>query len=77
METLNERGNTKKTTEQQQENVKRWVAALRSGNYAQGRGCLRSADDEFCCLDLSNGFPGGRPFWGADFWIGIQLPFNI
>ena len=54
METLNERGNTMKTTEQQQENVKRWVTALRSGSYVQGRGCLRSADDEFCCLGVAN-----------------------
>ena len=30
----------------------RWVAALRSGKYAQGRHSLRSADDKFCCLGV-------------------------
>ena len=29
-----------------------WVAALRSGDYQQGKGTLRSADDEFCCLGV-------------------------
>jgi hypothetical protein len=33
--------------------VKRaWVAALRSGEYQQGTGCLRSKDDKFCCLGV-------------------------
>lgn len=31
---------------------KRWVEALRSGKYTQGRGSLRSRDDEFCCLGV-------------------------
>lgn len=75
METLNEGGNTMKTTEQQQENVKRWVAALRSGNYAQGRGCLRSADDEFCCLGVANDLFGEWSVpWGqssvTECWAG-------
>lgn len=30
----------------------RWVAALRSGEYEQGRGVLRSADNCFCCLGV-------------------------
>lgn len=35
----------------------RWVAALRSGEYVQGRDCLRSTgpadvDDAFCCLGV-------------------------
>ena len=75
METLNERGNTMKTTEQQQENVKRWVAALRSGSYVQGRGCLRSADDEFCCLGVANDLFGEWSVpWGqssvTECWAG-------
>jgi hypothetical protein len=28
------------------------VDALRSGDYAQGRGVLRKADDRFCCLGV-------------------------
>lgn len=29
-----------------------WVAALRSGEYKQGRGQLRNTDDEYCCLGV-------------------------
>lgn len=29
-----------------------WLDALRSGEYKQGRGELRTADDEFCCLGV-------------------------
>ena len=31
---------------------KKWVAALRSGEYRQGTGRLRSKDDRFCCLGV-------------------------
>lgn len=30
----------------------RWLEALRSGNYKQGRGVLRNKEDEFCCLGV-------------------------
>lgn len=30
----------------------KWVKALRSGKYKQGRSALRSATDEFCCLGV-------------------------
>lgn len=30
----------------------KWVAALRSGNYRQGKGKLRTHDDRFCCLGV-------------------------
>lgn len=30
----------------------RWVEALRSGEYKQGAGCLRTTDDCFCCLGV-------------------------
>lgn len=29
-----------------------WVAKLRSGEYTQGRGNLRSRDNKFCCLGV-------------------------
>lgn len=32
--------------------AKLWVEALRSGHYRQGRGALRSATNEFCCLGI-------------------------
>ena len=31
---------------------KRWVAALRSGEYEQGKERLRSGGDEYCCLGV-------------------------
>lgn len=34
------------------DNAKKWVAALRSGEYRQGRGALRSGD-EYCCLGVA------------------------
>jgi len=30
----------------------KWLAALRSGDYKQGKAALRSKDDEFCCLGV-------------------------
>jgi hypothetical protein len=30
----------------------RWVEALQSGNFTQGRGLLRSTDDRYCCLGV-------------------------
>lgn len=30
----------------------KWVAALRSGEYKQGMGSLRSSSNEFCCLGV-------------------------
>lgn len=30
----------------------KWVAALRSGEYKQGRSNLRSEDESFCCLGV-------------------------
>lgn len=32
--------------------MKRWIKALRSGEYKQGRGCLRTDNNEFCCLGV-------------------------
>lgn len=31
---------------------KKWLEALRSGEYKQGRAVLRTADDKFCCLGV-------------------------
>lgn len=35
-----------------QEIKKEWVAALRSGEYKQGRKTMRNKKDEFCCLGV-------------------------
>lgn len=29
-----------------------WLEALRSGEYQQGKSCLRTDDDKFCCLGV-------------------------
>lgn len=41
------------TTKRMRPSVKKkWLAALRSGEYKQGSGALRTADDRFCCLGV-------------------------
>lgn len=35
-----------------QEVKKKWVAALRSGDYTQGLGSLKNAKSEYCCLGV-------------------------
>jgi hypothetical protein len=40
-------------TPEQLEFRKRWVEALRSGNWKQGKYCLRSVDGSFCCLGVA------------------------
>lgn len=44
---------------------RRWIAALRSGEYCQGNGSLRPGSNEFCCLgvlcDLAS--KDGGPGW--------------
>lgn len=32
--------------------IRKWVRALRSGKYKQGRGALRPVADQFCCLGV-------------------------
>ena len=59
------------------ENAKKWVAALRSGEYKQGQYNLRSDQDHFYCLGVacdlydSNkmGTHGNRGYWVC--WIFI------
>lgn len=38
--------------EERDELRRRWVEALESGEYAQGLGCLRNGDGQFCCLGV-------------------------
>jgi hypothetical protein len=35
------------------ENVKKWVAALRSGEYKQGQFAMHKPDDSHCCLGVA------------------------
>lgn len=43
---------SKFTKREQESNRKKWVAALRSGKYLQGRGALKSRD-KYCCLGVA------------------------
>lgn len=35
-----------------QEQKDKWIAALRSGDYVQGRHCLQTWNHKFCCLGV-------------------------
>ena len=35
------------------ENARAWVAALRSGEYKQGKGALRPTKNSYCCLGVA------------------------
>lgn len=54
------------------ETLQKWVAALRSGQYAQGRGALRYRDNTWCCLGVLADVSGvGKwselPGWGGAY----------
>lgn len=49
-------------TDEQRENNRRWVEALRSGKYKQGQGCLHR-NNTFCCLGVAHDVFG--PGWAA------------
>jgi hypothetical protein len=45
---------------------KRWVAALRSGKFAQGRSALRD-EDSYCCLGVLKAVACKKPRWKTPF----------
>jgi hypothetical protein len=58
-------------------NAKKWLNALRSGKYKQGRARLKSAD-EFCCLGVACDISGlGK--WDKDKYLGKEafLPIQV
>ena len=58
-----------------QEIKQKWIDALLSGKYKQGRGLLRQNDDEYCCLgvlcDLHAQETGGE--WALDLMDGTYM----
>lgn len=58
------------------ENMRKWIAALRSGEFKQGTGTLRTHDDTYCCLgvacELHRREVGGK--W--DKFVDFQNPFS-
>lgn len=69
----------KYTHEQQKENRAKWVAALRSGEYEQGRGRL-CRDGKYCCIGVLCHLAGMEfksrslpPFeCGVNHWCGLS-----
>ena len=55
--------------------MKKWVKALRSGDYKQGKKVLLTNDGKFCCLgvlcDISPKYLGGR--WDGTAMFGESL----
>lgn len=60
-----------------QDIAEKWVAALESGKYVQGKGLLRDTDGKYCCLGVlcdlaveegivSKVDDGGATFYGVD-----------
>ena len=33
--------------------IKKWLTALRSGKYEQGKGYLKNTDEKYCCLGVA------------------------
>jgi len=67
-------------TSDQQENMRTWIAALRSGQYRQGTGTLRWPDedgDRFCCLGVACEVLGAS--WDGGYYdgSGTFLPSTI
>lgn len=55
----------------------KWLDALRSGQYEQGRGTMRTEDNKFCCLGvlcdlLDPGEWEQGPFTNAYFFDGMR-----
>lgn len=62
------------TREQIRENRKKWVEAIRSGNYVQAQGVLRTAENAFCCLgvacEIFKDHPDVQRGWTkGDYWF--------
>jgi len=53
------------------EDAKRWIEALMSGRYKQGKNCLRNADNEFCCLGVA------MDVLAPDEWSSETVPLDI
>ena len=63
-----------KLTRTQKERIKRFIAALRSGKYKQGKGRLRQ-DNRFCCLGVACDVSKRslRADWDLDSFLGENL----
>lgn len=55
----------------------KWIEALRSGNYQQGRQQLKTWDNKFCCLGvLCDLYKKEKPDTSIN-WLRGDLPHNV
>jgi hypothetical protein len=55
--------------------VEKWIAALRSDEYQQGQGFLRTAEDQYCCLGVAYEVAGGE--WHAEMRAGFMSNYYL
>lgn len=54
--------------------VKRWIKALRSGKYKQGKKALRTSNNEFCCLGVLCDVANPQLWTGREYAGYVHLP---
>lgn len=67
-----------RTDAEAQKFTRQWIAALRSGGYAQGWGALRKPDDSFCCLGVACDLYDPSQ-WIEESYLGNRagMPFEV
>lgn len=60
-----------------QEIKKLWIDALRSGEYNQGEGALRTNDNRFCCLGVLCDIAAVNEKWAWDGEFRWALPREV
>jgi hypothetical protein len=55
-------------------NIRKWVAALRSGKFKQGQGALKKTDDTYCCLGVACEISGTINGWEEDSFSSTLFP---
>lgn len=61
--------------EPNKENIKKWVDALRSGEFKQGIGMLKTPGGYYCCLGVAcelYRLTTGLGSWGNEHWNGFS-----
>ena len=54
--------------------IQKWIDALRSGKYEQGKGALQSSPDSYCCLGVACRVLSPRYYTYSDGMLGGGLP---
>lgn len=56
------------TKAQQRAHRRKWVKALRSGKYEQGRGLLKDSQGAFCCLGVACDISGLGEWYAGNYY---------